>query len=172
MPSSRSRFRSPLVPLLRFSDCTGPRRADRRRTCSPWLRRKRGREARGEEGREGRQEFAGRLVAPRRTCLRSPNCATASSRRVCLQSWPLLGPFGRLMADFLRYSYYTPEGGEQYVGVMSGIVSDRMSGLCRYFVGSMSGVRRDYVGIASGLCRGYVGFQPPLCRVRVQAKEA
>ena len=49
------------------------------------------------------------------------------------------------------------EGGEQYVGVMSGIVSDRMSGLCRYFVGTMSGVRRDYVGIASGLCRGYVG---------------
>ena len=36
--------------------------------------------ARGEEGREGRQEFAGRLVAPRRTCLRSPNCATASPR--------------------------------------------------------------------------------------------
>ena len=26
--------------------------------------------------------------------------------RVCLQSWPLLGPFGRLLADFLRYSYY------------------------------------------------------------------
>ena len=37
MPSSRSRFRSPLVPLLRFSDCTGPRRVDRRLTCSPWL---------------------------------------------------------------------------------------------------------------------------------------
>ena len=49
------------------------------------------------------------------------------------------------------------EGGEQYIGVMSGIVSDRMSGLCRYFVGTMSGVRRDYVGIGSGLCRGYVG---------------
>ena len=71
-----------------------------------------------------------------------------------------------------------------YVLVMSGILSDRMSGLCRYFSGTMPGVRRDYVGIASGLCRGYVelykaglcrgyvGFRPPLRRVRVQAKEA
>ena len=56
-----------------------------------------------------------------------------------------------------------PEGGEQYVGVMSGILSDRMSGLCRYLSDRMSGVRRDYVGIASGLCRG-------LCRAPGQAK--
>ena len=45
---------------------------------------------------------------------------------------------------------YRPEGGEQYVGYLSGILSDRMSGLCRYFVG-------PYVGIASGLCRYCVG---------------
>ena len=37
MPYSRSRVRSPLVTPLRFSDCTGPRRVDRRLTCSPWL---------------------------------------------------------------------------------------------------------------------------------------
>ena len=55
---------------------------------------------------------------------------------------------------------FRAEGGEQYVGVMSGIVSDRMSGLCRYFsglcreyVGTMSVLRRDYVGVMSGLCR-------------------
>ena len=42
------------------------------------------------------------------------------------------------------------EGGEQYAGYLSGILSDRMSGLCRYFVG-------PYVGIASGLCRYCVG---------------
>ena len=64
------------------------------------------------------------------------------------------GPGARVWAALV---WSMPEGGEQYVGVMSGIVSDRMSGLCRYFVGTMSGVRRDYVGIASGLCRGYVG---------------
>ena len=53
------------------------------------------------------------------------------------------------------------EGGEQYVGYLSGILSDRMSGVCREYVGSMSGVCRyfvgPYVGIASGLCRYCVG---------------
>ena len=39
---------------------------------------------------------------------------------------------------------------EEYRGYLSGILSDRMSGLCRYFVG-------PYVGIASGLCRYCVG---------------
>ena len=34
---SRSQARSPLATLLRLSDCTGPRRVDRRLTCSPWL---------------------------------------------------------------------------------------------------------------------------------------
>ena len=50
------------------------------------------------------------------------------------------------------------EGGEQYVGYLSGILSDRMSGLCRDYVGilsdRMSVLRRDYVGYFVG---PYVG---------------
>ena len=39
--------------------------------------------------------------------------------RVCLQSWPLLGPFGRLLADFLRYSYYNRTIANRTITVLS-----------------------------------------------------
>ena len=70
----------------------------------------------------------------------------------------------------------TAEGGEQYVGYLSGIFSDRMSGLCRGYVGilsdRMSVLRRDYVGIASLPCRGLCRTIRGLCRVPGQAKVA
>ena len=54
------------------------------------------------------------------------------------------------------------EGGEQYVGYLSGILSDRMSGLCRDYVGTMSvfcrTVCRYCVGTMSVLRRDYVGY--------------
>ena len=83
-----------------------------------------------------------------------------------------------------------PEGGEQYVGYLSGILSDRMSGVCReyvgsmsvfcrtvcrYCVGSMSVLRRDYVGPYVGYNGLYVGYHGlyvgyGFARVRTRAR--
>ena len=54
------------------------------------------------------------------------------------------------MALVLSSDLIYTEGGEEYVGVMSGILSDRMSGILSVFVG-------PYVGSTSGLCRYCVG---------------
>ena len=88
-------------------------------------------------------------------------------------------PLRRLVSSArARASFWlSAEGGEQYAaGYLSGIFPDRISGLCRDYVGilsdRMSVLRRDYVGIASGLCRGLCRTIRGLCRVPGQAKVA